>query len=107
MATLKRTWLLVLVWALVLGVAGSLIADWGEWDRIGVNIVWRVLLAAIGGLLGIVLNYFAGFYVSMGTNVVESTGMFRFSGNVKQKIENAFIFVGALLVTLLSMLVIK
>ncbi len=107
MAVLKRAWPLLIAWALVLGILGSLIADWGEWDRIVVNALWRVLIAGAGGLLGIVLDYFAGTYVNMGTGVIESTGRFRFSDDTRQKIENSFIFVGALLGALLGMLVIK
>ena len=107
MTTLRRTWPLVLVWALVLGILFSLIADWGEWDRILINMLWRVLIAAVGGLLGLVLNYFAGNYVRMGTNVVESMGMARFSGDTGQKIANSFIFVGALLGAIAGALFIR
>lgn len=106
MDVVKRSWLRVLIWALVLGVLASLLADWGEWDRLPVNLLWRILIVALGGLLGLVLNYFAGNYVSMGTNVIESMGITKFSSDAHQKIENSFIFVGALLGAILALIFI-
>ena len=102
MAVLSRNWLRIVVWALVLGVGASLIADWGEWDRFAVNALWRVLITAVGGLIGLVLNYFAAGYVSMGTNVIESMGITRFGSDTARKIENSFVFVCALTAAILS-----
>jgi hypothetical protein len=104
--TIKRNWLRVLIWALVLGVLASLLADWGEWDRFGVNLLWRLLIVAVGGVAGLLLNYFAGNYVSMGTNVVESMGITKFGDDTRQKIENSFVFVGALLGAIVALLFI-
>ncbi len=106
METIKRTWLRILIWALVLGVLVSLLADWGEWDRFAVNLLWRILIVGVGGIVGVILNYFAGNYVSMGTNVVESMGITKFSGDTLQKIENTFIFVGAVLGAVVALLFI-
>ena len=106
METIKRNWLRILIWALVLGVLVSLLADWGEWDRFGVNLLWRILIITIGGVVGLILNYFAGNYVSMGTNVIESMGITKFSGDARQKIENSFIFVGALLGAIVALIFI-
>jgi hypothetical protein len=107
MASIMKNWPRIVVWALVLGVLTSLLADWGEWDRILVNLLWRVLIIAIGGLLGLVLNFFASGYVSMGTNVIESMGMTRFSEDRDQKIANAFVFVGAFLGAIVALIFIK
>ena len=104
METIKRNWLRVLIWALVLGVLASLLADWGEWDRFGVSLLWRIVIVAVGGVVGLLLNYFAGNYVSMGTNVVESMGITKFGDDTLQKIENAFVFVGALLGAIAALL---
>ena len=104
METIKRNWLRVLIWALVLGVLASLLADWGEWDRFGLNLLWRLLIVAVGGVVGLLLNYFAGNYVSMGTNVVESMGITKFGDDTLQKIENSFVFVGALLGAIVALL---
>ncbi len=106
METVKRNWLRILIWALVLGVLVSLLADWGEWDRFGVNLLWRILIITVGGAVGLVLNYFGGNYVSMGTNVIESMGITKFSGDARQKIENAFVFVGALLASIVALIFI-
>lgn len=106
METVKRNWLRILIWALALGALVSLLADWGEWDRFGVNLLWRILIITVGGLLGLILNYFAGNYVSMGTNVIESMGITKFSGDAHRKIENSFIFVGALLGAIVALLFI-
>ena len=97
MEALRRSWIKIVVWAVVLGLIASLIADWGEWDRFFLNLVWRVLIAAAGGLAGLLLNFFAGNYVGMGTNIIESMGVVRFSNDTHQKIENSFVFVGALI----------
>lgn len=107
METLKRHWQRILIWAVVLGVIASLIADWGEWDRFLLNLLWRILIAAVGGLVGLALNYFAGNYVGMGTNVIESTGLIRFSNDTQQKIENSFVFVGAFVAAIFAMILIK
>ena len=106
MEIIKRNLLRILIWALVLGVLSTLLADWGEWDRFGVNLLWRILIVAVGGIVGIILNYFGSNYVSMGTNVVESMGLTKFSGDTLQKIENSFIFVGAFLGTIVALLFI-
>lgn len=102
MATLSRNWRRILIWAVLLGPLASLIADWGEWDRFPVNLLWRVAITAAGGLIGLVLNYFTGFYVTMGTNVIESMGITRFSDDAHRKIENSFVFVCALTAAILS-----
>jgi hypothetical protein len=107
MAAIMKNWPRIVVWAVALGVLISLLADWGEWDRILVNLLWRILIIAIGGLLGLVLNFFASGYVSMGTNVIESMGMTRFSEDRDQKIANAFIFVGAFLGAIVALIFIK
>ena len=107
MAALIKNWPRIAVWALVLGVLTSLIADMGEWDRLLVNFLWRALMIAVGGLAGLALNFFASGYVSMGTNVVESMGIVRFSEDRDQKIANAFIFVGALLGAIAGIIFIK
>lgn len=107
MASVMKNWPRIVVWAVVLGVLTSLLADWGEWDRILVNLLWRVLIIAIGGLLGLVLNFFASGYVSMGTNVIESMGMTRFSEDRDQKIANAFVFVGAFLGAIVALIFVK
>lgn len=107
MAALGRTWPRILTWALVLGIITTLIADWGEWDRILVNLLWRGLIIAIGGIAGLVLNVFAGNYVTMATNVVESMGIVRFSSDRGRKIENSFIFVLALVAAIVALIVIK
>ena len=104
MDVLKRNWLRIIIWAVVLGLIASLIADWGEWDRFPLNLLWRVLIAAVGGVAGLILNYFAGTYVGMGTNVIESTGMIRFSDDTPRKIENSFVFVGALAAAIIAMI---
>jgi hypothetical protein len=102
MAVLSRNWLRIIIWALVLGVGASLIADWGEWDRFAVNALWRIFITAIGGLLGLVLNFFASGYVSMGTNVIESMGITRFGSDTDRKIENSFVFVCSLAAAILA-----
>ena len=107
MAAISRNWLRIVIWAVVLGLIATLIADWGEWDRFLVNALWRVLIAAVGGFAGLALNFFAGGYVNMGTNVIESMGITRFSNDAAQKIENSFVFVGALVAALLAMIFIR
>jgi hypothetical protein len=102
MAVISRNWLRIVIWAVVLGVLASLVADWGEWDRFLVNTLWRVLIAALGGVLGLVLNYFTASYISMGTNVIESMGITRFGSDTDRKIENSFVFVGALTAAILA-----
>lgn len=107
MQMIARNWLKMVVWAVVLGLIATLIADWGEWDRFLLNLLWRVLIAAAGGIIGLILNYFAGNYVGMGTNVIESMGIVKFSNDTQQKIENSFIFVGAFVAAILAMIFIK
>jgi hypothetical protein len=102
MAVIARNWLRIFIWAVVLGLLASLVADWGEWDRFALNAVWRVLIAAVGGALGLVLNFFAAGYVNMGTNVIESMGITRFGSDTDRKIENSFVFVGALVAAILA-----
>jgi hypothetical protein len=106
MTILVRTWPRILIWALVLGVISTLIADWGEWDRMPINLLWRILIVATGGLAGLILNYFAGNYVTMGTNVIESMGITRFSEDRQQKIENSFVFVCALVAAIVALVII-
>jgi hypothetical protein len=100
-------WRRILVWALVLGVIVSLFADWGAWDRLPLNTLWRVLIVAAGGLAGWLLNVLFGFYVGMGINVIESMGIFRFSSDTPKKIENGFIFVSAVVGAIIAALVIR
>jgi hypothetical protein len=102
MTTISRNWLRILIWAVVLGLLASLIADWGEWDRFLVNALWRVLITAVGGAVGLLANHFAALYVKMGTNVIESMGITRFSDDTATKIENSFVFVCAFIAAILS-----
>src|SRR3712207_220363 len=102
MATVRRTWPLIIMWALVLGVLFSLLADWGEWDRFVPNLLWRMLIIAIGGALGLVFNYFGANYVTMGTQVVESMGLTKFSGDTQRQIANTFIFVMAFVAAIIA-----
>lgn len=103
---LRKKWPLVVLWALVFGILASLWADWGHWDRLPLNLVWRVLIVAVGGVLGLVLDYFASGYVGMGTKVVESMGVVKFSADTYQKIQNTFIFVLALIAAIVSIIFI-
>lgn len=100
-------WQRILVWALVLGVLASLYRDWGAWGLLPVNTVWRVLVVAAGGLSGWLMNVLFGFYIGMATNVIESMGIFRFSGDAHKKIENGFIFVLSLVGALFAILLIR
>jgi hypothetical protein len=102
MEALSRNWVKIVVWSLTLGLIASIIVDWGNWDRFFVNLLWRILIVAAGCIGGLVLNYFAGNYVGMGTNVIESMGVVKFSNDTQKKIENSFIFVGALAGAVLS-----
>ncbi len=106
MTTLMRKLPLIALWTVVLGVGASLIADGGEWDRFLPNLLWRLLIVAVGATLGLLLNYFASNYVTMGTNVFESMGLVKFSEDRDQKIQNAFIFMGALTAAILAMIFI-
>lgn len=94
------------MWALVLGILASLWADWGHWDRMPLNALWRVLIVGVGGVLGLVLDYFASIYVGMGTNVIESMGIVKFSEDTYQKIQNTFIFVVSLIAAIVSLIFI-
>jgi hypothetical protein len=107
MEVITRNWLKIVVWAFALGVIASLIADWGEWDRFLLNLLWRILITAAGGVIGLVLNFFAGNYVGMGTNVIESMGMVKFSNDTPRKIENSFVFVGSLVAAILAAIFIR
>jgi hypothetical protein len=107
MEVVTRNWLKIVVWAIALGVIASLIADWGEWDRFAVNLLWRILITAAGGVIGLILNFFAGNYVGMGTNVIESMGMVKFSNDTPRKIENSFVFVGSLVAAIIAAIVIR
>lgn len=100
-------WGLILAWAVALGLISTVIADWGEWDRFLLNLVWRMAIVAVGGIVGVVLNIVAGGYVGMGTNVIESMGVIKFSEDANKKIENAFIFTGALLGAIAAIIFIK
>ncbi len=104
---LGKSWQKILIWAVVLGLIATLIADFGEWDRFLVNLVWRVLITAIGGVVGVVPDYFASFYVKMGTNIIESMNITSFSDDRQQKILNAFIFMMSLLAAILAMIFIR
>ena len=108
MQTITRNLPRIAVWTVVLGLISTLIADGlsGEWDRFLPNLLWRMLFIAIGGFLGLLLNFFAGNYVSMGTNVIESTGMIKFGEDKMQKIENGFVFTVALTAAILTMIFI-
>ena len=53
------------------------------------------------------MNLFFGFYIGMATNVIESMGIFRFSGETPKKIENGFIFVVALVAALLAYALVR
>jgi hypothetical protein len=97
----------VAIWAVVLGLLSTLLADFGEWDRFLTNLLWRTLIIAVGGFLGLLLNYFGGNYVAMGTNVIESTGIVKFSADKAQKIENSFIFVCSLTAAIMAAIFIR
>ena len=97
----------ILTWAVALGLLTTLLADWGEWDRFLVNLLWRVLIVAIAGIAGLVMNYFASGYVAMGTSAIENMGMVRFSEDRDQKIANAFVFMGALLGAIVALIFVK
>jgi hypothetical protein len=99
-------WLRVLVWALALGLIASIVKDWGAWDRFPMNAAWRVLIVAAGGVIGWLMNLFFGMYIGMATHVIESMGIFQFSGETPRKIENGFIFVVALVAAVLAYVLI-
>lgn len=107
MEAISRSWLKIVVWAIVLGGMATLIADWGEWERFLPNLLWRIVITALGGVVGLVLNVLAGGYVGMGTNIIESTGIIKFSNDTHQKIENSFIFVCSLVAAILSAIFIR
>jgi hypothetical protein len=109
MSNIKQfPWLRILIWALVLGLLASLWAEWGMWyDQFPINALWRVSITAAGGLAGWLLNLFAGNFVNMGTNVIESTGMFRFSEDAPKKIENGFIFVMSLVGAIIALIFVR
>lgn len=107
LGNLRKKWQLIVMWALVLGILASLWADWGRWDRLPLNLLWRVLIVGLGGVVGLVLDYFASIYVGMGTNVIESMGIAKFSADTYQKIQNTFIFVLAVLAATISIIFIR
>src|ERR1700730_11109891 len=107
MEVLARNWVRIVIWAVVLGLIASLIVDWGAWSRFPLNLLWRVLITALGGLVGLLLNFFAGNYVGMGTNVIESMGIVKFSNDTQRKIENSFVFVGALVAAIIAAIFIR
>ncbi|MBF6613762.1 MAG: hypothetical protein IVW55_11605 [Chloroflexi bacterium] len=100
-------WQRVVTWALALGVVVSIISDWGRWDRLPINLLLRVLIVAASGVIGLVLDYFASTYVRMGTNVIESMGVFKFSNETEQKITNGFIFITSLVGAIAGLLFIR
>lgn len=106
MEAISRNGVRILIWALVIGVIASLIADFGEWDRFLLNLVWRILIVFVGGVAGLILNVFTGGFVNMGTNVIESMGITRFSNDTAQKIENTFVFFCAFIAGILAMIFI-
>ena len=107
LGNLAKSWRKVLVWAVVLGALATLIADFGEWDRFALNLLWRVLITAVGGVLGVVLDHFGSFYVSMGANVIESMNITNFSDDKHQKILNSFIFMMSLVAAILAMIFVQ
>ncbi len=107
MRDLAKTLPRVIAWALILGIIVSLLADWGRWDHFPLNALWRVLITGAGGIGGVILDYFAGNYVGMGTRIIESTGAFRFSSDSQTKIRNGFIFVGALVGAIVAFIFIR
>jgi hypothetical protein len=100
-------WQRILIWALVLGIPISLLADWGQWDQLPLNTVYRVLIVAAGGFAGWLLNVFAGNYVGMGTHVIESMGVFKFSNDVPKKIESGFVFMVAIVGAVLALFIVR
>lgn len=88
---------LILMWSLVFGIIATLLRDLGAWDRLPLNLLWRILIVIMGGGIGLALDYFTGSYVGMSTSAIQSMGIIKFSSDTPQKITNTFIFVGALL----------
>jgi hypothetical protein len=54
-----------------------------------------------------VLDYFASFYVRIGTNIIESMNITSFSDDRQQKILNAFIFMISLVAAIIAMIFIQ
>ncbi|MEO5952321.1 MAG: hypothetical protein ABIQ44_07640 [Chloroflexia bacterium] len=104
MGALQRNGIRIVIWAVTLGLLTGLIADWGEWDRFPINLLWRVLIGIGGGIVGLIMNVFTSHYISMGTNVIESMGITKFSNDTQQKIENSFAFVGVFTAAAISMI---
>jgi hypothetical protein len=100
-------WQRILVWGLVLGILVSIFADWGAWESFPAHTLYRVLIVIAGGVTGWLLNVLAGNYVGMGTHVIESMGVFKFSDDTPKKIENGFIFTCALVAAILSVFFVK
>lgn len=104
---LPKVWPKIVIWALMLGILVSVPADWGRWDRLPLNLILRVLITAVGGVAGLLLDHFASFYVGMGTNVIESMGVVKFSKDSMQKIQNSFIFTGAFIAAVITFIFIR
>lgn len=104
MGAISRNGLRIVIWAVVLGLITGLIADWGEWDRFPLNLLYRILIGIAGGAIGLILNVFTSGYVNMGTNVIESMGITKFGNDTMQKIENSFAFVGVFTAAVIAMI---
>jgi hypothetical protein len=100
-------WKRILIWAVVLGLLVSMLADWGDWERLPQNTLLRVMVVALGAIGGWLLDSFFGNYVSLGTHVIESMGIFKFTNEAQAKITNGFIFVVAFVAAILAMLLIQ
>ena len=100
-------WQRIAIWAVVLGLLVSVFADSGNWANFPLHALYRVLIVAGAGVAGWLLNLFVGNYVGMGTHVIESMGVFRFSDETPKKIENGFIFVLALVGAIFSLFFVK
>lgn len=94
-------------WAVALGLLVSLMRDWGDWSSFPANALLRVLIVGVGAVVGWLMNLFFASYVTMGTNVIESSGMFRFSGDTARKIENVFIFIMAIVGALVAAVLVR
>ena len=93
MEVVSRNWLKIVVWSIVLGVIASLIVDWGQWDQFFPAVLWRILIVGAGCVVG--------------PNIIESMGVVRFSNVTPRKIENSFVFTGALVAAIASVIFIR
>lgn len=107
LGNIRKAWGLILMWALLLGTLVSLPADWGQWDRFPINLLWRVGIVALGGVVGLVFDHFAGFYVQSATNVIESMNVVKFSEGRQDKILRASIFMLSLVAAIFSFFIIR